>query len=152
MIKMDTYCESGLIVGGLWLRVSGLDELPQLWNVLRGEMSLVGPRPCLPSEYAWYSTPQKERFSGLPGLTGYWQVNGKNALSFHEMNAMDVYYVRHASILMDLHIMLRTPAALLVQTAILFRHQFDVIRSLRCQGFICGANQECAQRGYKKPL
>lgn len=152
MIKMDTYCESGLIVGGHFLRVSGLDELPQLWNVLRGEMSLVGPRPCLPSEYAWYSTPQKERFNGLPGLTGYWQVNGKNQLSFHEMNAMDVYYVRHASILMDLHIMLRTPVALLFQSAISFRHQFAVMQGLRYQGFICGANQEYAHRGYKRPL
>jgi len=115
MIKLDLLCDSRLIPGGCLLRAAGLDELPQLLNVLRGEMSLVGPRPCLPQEYVFFSERQRERFNALPGLTGNWQVNGKNQTTFSQMNMMDVEYVRNSSLLVDLFIMMRTPAALAVQ-------------------------------------
>jgi len=115
MIKLDLLCDSRLITGGCLLRAAGLDELPQLLNVLRGEMSLVGPRPCLTQEYAYFSAAQRERFKVVPGLTGSWQVSGKNQSTFSEMNAMDAHYSRHASLALDLRIMMRTPAALLLQ-------------------------------------
>ena len=117
MIKLDCLGDSRLIFGGRFLRASGLDELPQLLNVLRGEMSLVGPRPCVIEEYGFFTTSQRERFTVLPGLTGLWQVNGKNRTTFREMNAMDVHYARRSSPLLDLIIMLRTPMALLQQLA-----------------------------------
>lgn len=115
MIKLDLLCDSRVIPGGCLLRSAGLDELPQLLNVLRGEMSLVGPRPCLPEEYRYFSTKQRERFKVLPGLTGIWQVDGKNETTFLEMNIMDEYYVNHVSAALDLGIMMRTPSALLLQ-------------------------------------
>lgn len=115
MIKLDLLRDPRLITGGGFLRASGIDELPQLLNVLRGEMSLVGPRPCLPQEYAFFSSTQRERFRVLPGLTGNWQVNGKNQSTFNEMNVMDIHYVRHASLMLDFGIMMRTPSALLLQ-------------------------------------
>jgi len=123
MIKLDLLCDSRLIPGGCLLRAAGLDELPQLINVLRGEMSLVGPRPCLPQEHAFFSPRQKERFKALPGLTGTWQVSGKNQCTFSEMNEMDIHYVNNASAKMDLGIMLRTPAALLQQIGQAFRQR-----------------------------
>ncbi len=122
MTKLDLLCDSRLIPGGCFLRAAGLDELPQLLNVLNGEMSLVGPRPCLPEEYKFFSEIQRERFRALPGLTGSWQVNGKNQTTFSEMNVMDVRYVRRASLGLDLSIMLRTPTALLAQMCQAFRH------------------------------
>lgn len=115
MVKLDLLCDSRLIPGGCLLRAAGLDELPQLLNVLRGEMSLVGPRPCLPQEFAYFSEQQRERFKALPGLTGSWQVSGKNESTFSEMNAMDIHYVQRASFVMDLGIMLRTPSVLIHQ-------------------------------------
>lgn len=121
MIKLDLLCDSRLIAGGCLLRAAGLDELPQLLNVLRGEMSLVGPRPCLPQEYVFFSERQRERFSALPGLTGNWQVIGKNQTTFSQMNMMDVDYVRNSSVFLDLFIMMRTPAALAVQMCQAFK-------------------------------
>lgn len=115
MVKLDLLCDSRLIPGGCFLRAAGLDELPQLLNVLRGEMSLVGPRPCLPEEYHFFSPRQRERFEVLPGLTGIWQVHGKGVSTFSEMNAMDALYVRRSSAGLDLGIMLRTPFALMRQ-------------------------------------
>lgn len=123
MIKLDLLCDSELIAGGRWLRASGLDEIPQLLNVVRGEMSLVGPRPCLPGEHGFFSPQQMERFAVLPGLTGIWQVYGKNQASFIEMNVMDLHYVRHASLLLDLQIMVRTPVALLGQLLLALQHK-----------------------------
>lgn len=117
MVKLDVLCDNRLIAGGCLLRASGLDELPQLINVLRGEMSLVGPRPCLPNELQFFSRPQRRRFETLPGLTGIWQVEGKGLSTFTEMNAMDACYVRRASVRVDLGVMLRTPGALLKQIA-----------------------------------
>lgn len=115
MMKLDLLCDSGLIFGGSLIRAAGLDELPQLLNVIKGEMSLVGPRPCLPQEYLFFSLKQRERFTLPPGLTGSWQVSGKNRSTFSEMNLMDINYVRQASVPVDLKIMLRTPSVLFLQ-------------------------------------
>ena len=112
MTKLDAHGDPRLAPFGRFLRASGLDELPQIFNVLFGEMSLVGPRPCLPNEFAHYEPWQRERVNGLPGLTGYWQVNGKNKTTFNEMVAMDLFYLKNLSILLDLKIMLQTCAVL----------------------------------------
>lgn len=116
MVKLDSCGDRRLIRCGRFLRSTGLDELPQLVNVLRGEMSLVGPRPCTPSEFQRYRACQRERFNAPAGLTGYWQVNGKNKTTFTEMIAMDVFYTKHMSIWLDLLILLKTFPALLGQT------------------------------------
>jgi lipopolysaccharide/colanic/teichoic acid biosynthesis glycosyltransferase len=115
MTKLDVCGDPRLAPFGRILRASGLDELPQIFNVLCGEMSLVGPRPCLPNEFAHYELWQRERVNGLPGLTGYWQVNGKNKTTFKEMIAMDLFYLKNISILLDLKIMLKTGAAIVGQ-------------------------------------
>ncbi len=108
MTKLDAYGDPRLAPFGRFLRASGLDELPQILNVLYGEMSLVGPRPCTPNEFAHYEPWQRQRVNGLPGLTGYWQVNGKNKTTFNEMIVMDLFYLKNLSILLDLKIMLKT--------------------------------------------
>ena len=115
MVKLDARGDSRLLPGAWLLRASGLDELPQVINVLRGEMSLVGPRPCLPTEAELYQPWQKERFDTLPGLTGLWQVSGKNRTTFEEMMHLDIRYARTKSIWMDLRIIVMTIPALLVQ-------------------------------------
>jgi hypothetical protein len=97
------------------LRSSGLDELPQLINVLFGEMSLVGPRPCLPYECDKYLSWYWHRFDTLPGLTGLWQVNGKNNTTFAEMMQMDIDYACRKTLWLDLLIMLKTPLVILSQ-------------------------------------
>jgi len=112
MTKLDAYGDPRLAPFGRILRASGLDELPQIFNVLCGEMSLVGPRPCLPNEFAHYQPWQRERVNGLPGLTGYWQVNGKNKTTFNEMIAMDLFYLKNLSFLMDLKILFKTCAVI----------------------------------------
>ena len=114
MTKLDCR-DARLIRGGAILRALGLDELPQLFNVIRGEMSLVGPRPCTPHEFERYQPAQKERVNAPPGLTGYWQVNGKNKTTFSQMIAMDIFYGSHMSIRMDLVIMVRTVPAIATQ-------------------------------------
>jgi lipopolysaccharide/colanic/teichoic acid biosynthesis glycosyltransferase len=93
---------------GRFLRRTSLDELPQLWNVLKGEMSLVGPRPALPREVAAYPAPARERLAALPGITGEWQVSGRADISFDDMIALDVDYVRHPSLRRDIGILFRT--------------------------------------------
>ena len=115
MMKMETQGDSRIIPFGLLLRSSGLDELPQLLNVLRGEMSLVGPRPCLPYESEKYLPWQRERFKAVPGLTGLWQVSGKNRTTFVEMMRLDIAYARNKSLREDLKIILKTIPALLIQ-------------------------------------
>lgn len=114
MQKMDGR-DSRLIFGGWLLRASGLDELPQLINVMKGDMSMVGPRPCIPYEYDQYSTAQRERFSTVPGLTGLWQVSGKNRTTFDEMVRFDITYARSLSFGQDVRIMLMTAPALWTQ-------------------------------------
>lgn len=98
---------------GRWIRKSSIDELPQLINVLRGEMSLVGPRPALPYEVDLYQDWHKQRFNAIPGITGLWQVRGRNRVSFDEMVRMDVDYIERQSFWLDLEILFRTPAAVL---------------------------------------
>jgi exopolysaccharide production protein ExoY len=112
MTKLDTYGDPRLAPFGRFLRASGLDELPQIFNVLCGEMSLVGPRPCTSNEFAHYEPWQRERVNALPGLTGCWQVNGKNKTTFNEMIVMDLFYLENMSILLDLKIMLKTGAVI----------------------------------------
>lgn len=112
--KMDN-SDPRVIPFGSLLRATGLDELPQLINVLRGDMSIVGPRPCTPYEFTHYLPWQNERLNALPGLTGLWQVNGKNKTTFDEMVNWDIHYVRNMSIWMDLKIMCRTIPALQTQ-------------------------------------
>lgn len=112
MVKLDAQRDPRLIPLGAFLRSSGLDELPQLLNVLRGEMSLVGPRPCIPYEYELYDAWQRRRFEAVPGLTGLWQVSGKNQTTFPEMIALDIRYAETCSLWLDLEIILRTPVAL----------------------------------------
>lgn len=115
MVKMDTKKDTRLIPGGWILRATGLDELPQILNVLRGEMSLVGPRPCIPYEYENYTIVQKRRFASVPGLTGLWQVSGKNKTTFSQMIYLDIKYAHTKSLLLDLKIMFMTGPALLQQ-------------------------------------
>jgi exopolysaccharide production protein ExoY len=115
MMKMDSRGDARIIPFGLFLRASGLDELPQLLNVLRGEMSLVGPRPCLPYEYDNFLPWQKERFETVPGLTGLWQVSGKNRTTFVEMIQLDIKYARSKTLGWDLKIILLTIPALIIQ-------------------------------------
>jgi lipopolysaccharide/colanic/teichoic acid biosynthesis glycosyltransferase len=115
MMKMDSKGDPRIIPFGWLLRASGLDELPQLINVLRGEMSLVGPRPCLPYEYDNYLPWQKERFGTVPGLTGLWQVSGKNKTTFVEMIRLDIKYAKAKTLWWDLKIILMTIPALIIQ-------------------------------------
>jgi lipopolysaccharide/colanic/teichoic acid biosynthesis glycosyltransferase len=98
---------------GRWLRATSLDELPQLINVLRGEMSLVGPRPALPYEVELYTMHHARRLAVLPGITGLWQVGGRNETTFEEMVNLDVTYIEKWSILLDLKILLRTVSVVL---------------------------------------
>jgi lipopolysaccharide/colanic/teichoic acid biosynthesis glycosyltransferase len=98
---------------GKLLRRSSLDELPQLWNVLRGDMTLVGPRPELPCMLSLYEPHHFRRFAVLPGLTGLWQVSGRSNLPLPEKLALDLYYIEHRSLWLDLHILARTPLAVL---------------------------------------
>jgi lipopolysaccharide/colanic/teichoic acid biosynthesis glycosyltransferase len=98
---------------GCVLRRYSVDEIPQLWNVLRGEMSLVGPRPPLPEEVIQYSPSERRRLAVRPGLTGLWQVSGRNELCFDEWMRLDLEYVRRASLALDLRILARTIPAVL---------------------------------------
>lgn len=115
MTKLDSLGDSRMIPGGCWIRAAGLDELPQLLNVLRGDMSLVGPRPCLPEEFEHYEDWHKGRVYVPPGLTGYWQVNGKNKTSFKQMVELDLLYADRMSLGLDLAVMLATIPALVLQ-------------------------------------
>jgi lipopolysaccharide/colanic/teichoic acid biosynthesis glycosyltransferase len=108
MEKLDRGADPRIIPGGIILRKTCLDELPQLFNVLRGEMSLVGPRPCIPYEAEEYLRWHTHRFDILPGMTGLWQVNGKNKLSFEQMMRLDISYTKRMSLLLDLKILLLT--------------------------------------------
>jgi lipopolysaccharide/colanic/teichoic acid biosynthesis glycosyltransferase len=100
---------------GPFLRRTSLDELPQLWNVLRGEMTLVGPRPALPNEVADYAAPFLERLEVTPGLTGLWQVSGRANVPFRRWMAMDIWYVRNWTPLVDLALLARTLPAVIMR-------------------------------------
>jgi lipopolysaccharide/colanic/teichoic acid biosynthesis glycosyltransferase len=98
---------------GKFLRRTSLDELPQLFNILKGDMSWVGPRPPTPDEVKSYSDWQLQRLAVTSGLTGLWQVSGRSNLSFDEMVKLDLYYAENWSLVLDLTIMLRTIPAVL---------------------------------------
>jgi lipopolysaccharide/colanic/teichoic acid biosynthesis glycosyltransferase len=117
MVKLDAADDERLTRGGSWIRAMGLDELPQLINVLRGDMSIVGPRPCIPYEYELYEPWQKQRFNAPPGLTGLWQVSGKNRTTFDEMVRLDMAYARRMSVWLDLKIIVLTPVTIVQQVA-----------------------------------
>ncbi len=97
---------------GRFMRRSSLDELPQLFNVLRGEMSLVGPRPELPEIADMYEPWQRQRHLVLPGITGWWQTQGRSTLMMHEHTELDIYYVENISFILDIRILLGTVRAL----------------------------------------
>lgn len=112
MIKLDARRDPRMIPFGSILRVSGLDELPQLLNVLRGEMSLVGPRPCIRYECEAYEPWHWQRFDAVPGLTGLWQVSGKNRTTFDQMVKLDIEYSQRMSFWLDVQILFKTIPAL----------------------------------------
>jgi len=112
--KLDCGGDKRLIFGGLILRSLGMDELPQLINVLRGEMSLVGPRPCTPYEFELFLPRHKRRCEAPPGLTGLWQISGKNKTTFEEQIDLDLHYVDHKSLWLDLKIIPLTIPAIMV--------------------------------------
>jgi lipopolysaccharide/colanic/teichoic acid biosynthesis glycosyltransferase len=103
---------------GRWLRTTSIDELPQLWNIVRGEMSLVGPRPLLPGYLPLYSPEQARRHLVRPGLTGWAQVNGRNAISWEEKFTLDLWYVAHQSLRLDLRILASTLGRVLARRGI----------------------------------
>jgi lipopolysaccharide/colanic/teichoic acid biosynthesis glycosyltransferase len=98
---------------GRWLRVTSLDEIPQLWNVLRGDMSLVGPRPPIAEEVVQYEPWQLRRLDVLPGLTCLWQISGRSRIGFQEWMRLDLEYIKHRSFWLDLKILIRTIPAVL---------------------------------------
>lgn len=127
MVKLDARKDPRLIPLGSALRATGLDELPQILNVLRGDMSLVGPRPCMPYEYALYEPWHCRRLDALPGLTGLWQVSGKNRTTFDEMVRFDIEYAERLSLGLDLAIIFKTLPAL-------FRQCNDLLAARRERG------------------
>jgi lipopolysaccharide/colanic/teichoic acid biosynthesis glycosyltransferase len=113
MVKLDMKDDPRLIPLGRYLRASGVDELPQLFNVIRGDMSLVGPRPCIRYEYEGYQRWQRNRFNTLPGLTGLWQTSGKNHTTFTEMMRLDISYAQRKTPWFDLLLLGKTVPAVL---------------------------------------
>ena len=103
---------------GKKLRASSLDELPELWNVLKGDMSLVGPRPLLMEYLPLYSPEQAKRHNVRPGVTGYAQVNGRNSLSWEDKFKLDIWYVEHQSLWLDMKILLKTVKKVLIKDGI----------------------------------
>lgn len=110
--------EERLTAFGSFLRKSSLDELPELWNVLKGDMSLVGPRPLLVEYLPLYSEEQMKRHNVRPGITGYAQVNGRNNISWTKKFELDVYYVENFSLWLDIKILFQTVAKVLGQADI----------------------------------
>ena len=100
--------ESNFTSIGKFLRKTSLDEVMQFFNVLKGDMAVVGPRPCLPYEYEHYDDWQKKRNEVLPGITGFWQVSGRSEVAHNELIVMDLYYIRNASPWFDLPLIINT--------------------------------------------
>jgi exopolysaccharide production protein ExoY len=128
LTKMDESGDDRLIPLGRLLRSSGLDELPQLVNVLRGEMSIVGPRPCTNYEFDLLDQHQKSRFRALPGMTGLWQVSGKNKTTFQQMIDLDAAYADHWSLSLDLQIIARTIPVICRQVTEVLRSRMTEVR------------------------
>lgn len=125
MTKLDNRDDPRIIPIGNFLRHTGLDELPQLFNILRGEMSLIGPRPCLLYEAQEYLVWQRRRFDVVPGVSGLWQVTGKNRTSFSEMMRLDITYVSKRSFCLDVKIFLKTLPAIISQAKDSLRSRQD---------------------------
>ena len=107
---MVIYCQTTNVLTkiGNFVRKTSLDELPQLFNVLKGDMSLIGPRPLLIEYLPFYNSEQKKRHQVNPGITGWAQVNGRNSISWHEKFNFDIYYVNNISLLLDIKIIIMT--------------------------------------------
>ncbi|MDM4769743.1 sugar transferase [Solimonas sp. SE-A11] len=124
---------------GMLLRSTSMDELPELWNVLRGDMSLVGPRPLLMEYLPFYTPEQARRHQMRPGVTGWAQINGRNAISWEEKFALDVWYVDNQSLWLDIKILLMTVKKVLIRDGIsaadtTTAHRFDdMIRAARAK-------------------
>jgi lipopolysaccharide/colanic/teichoic acid biosynthesis glycosyltransferase len=130
MRKLDAADDPRVIPFGRFIRASGFDELPQLINILRGEMSVVGPRPCVPYEYEKYEQWHKRRHDTLPGLTGLWQVSGKNNVSFSQMMRFDVAYSHGRSLWRDFCILVKTLPVILSEV----RHARSLRHASREEG------------------
>jgi len=160
LTKLDESGDPRLIPCGAMLRATGLDELAQLINVFRGEMSLVGPRPCTLYEEESYRQWQKTRFDTLPGLTGLWQVSGKNGTTFTEMVTLDIAYAHKKSLWLDLKIMAGTLSVLMSQVrkvhgrktrAAGVNHALpDTIAPLRCGHAIPAAVRMLSSARYRR--
>jgi lipopolysaccharide/colanic/teichoic acid biosynthesis glycosyltransferase len=122
--------EQRLTRTGRFLRATSLDELPQLWNVLRGDMSLVGPRPLLVEYLPRYSAEQARRHDVLPGITGWAQVNGRNALGWDERFRLDVWYVDHWSLALDVKILALTLLRVVQRQGISFSGEATMFKFL----------------------
>jgi exopolysaccharide production protein ExoY len=144
MKKLDGEDDRVLRIG-VFLRASGLDELPQVFNILRGEMSCVGPRPCIRYEYEKYTPEQRERFQVVPGLTGLWQVSGKNNTTFQEMIDFDIRYARDLSLAQDISILFRTFPVLFQQTS-------ETLERRRLRKRAAAVNISPAPRRETRPL
>ncbi len=123
MEKLDAEEDSRITRLGRYLRATSLDEVPQLLNVLRGEMSLVGPRPCIPYETEKYKPWYFHRFECLPGMTGLWQVSGKNHLTADQMMRLDICYARRQRLWRDAWILLRTPGVVAQEAVAAWRRR-----------------------------
>jgi lipopolysaccharide/colanic/teichoic acid biosynthesis glycosyltransferase len=123
-----------LTPAGILLRSLSIDELPQFWNVLRGDMSLVGPRPLLPHYTPHYTAAQRRRLDVKPGITGWAQVHGRNALGWDEKFRLDAWYVEHAANLLDLEIMLQTAVTILTRHGINQAGSATVPMFVPCEG------------------
>jgi lipopolysaccharide/colanic/teichoic acid biosynthesis glycosyltransferase len=134
MQKLDAQGDSRLIPCGWLIRACGLDELPQIINVLKGDMSLVGPRPCIPYEYERYSPLQRTRCHTAPGLTGLWQVSGKNHTTFDRMIQLDIQYATERSLKLDLTIFLKTVPVVASQVAEMCRRRLNARRTATAAG------------------
>lgn len=115
MEKLDKKRDDRIIPLGSFFRKSGFDELPQIFNVLNGDMSLVGPRPCLPYEADQYLDWHKKRFFAVPGITGLWQIMGKNKTTFNQMIDYDITYLHKLSFMNDIKIIIKTIPTLIKQ-------------------------------------
>ena len=149
MTKLDA-SDSRVVPVGRFLRATGLDELPQIFNIIRGEMSLVGPRPCTAVEFQRYCPEQRDRVNAFPGVTGLWQVNGKNKTTFNEMIAMDIHYARNMSLGLDLWIIAKTLPAIVSQC-----HQSLTARRRRpatLPGSCFPGNMKATDRNPRHPL